>query len=52
MLFGALVLTALISNEVSLLVCGDKTSICISATEIPSLGRASTGNQMLKGNGT
>ena len=49
---GVVAAGALISNEDSLLVCGDKTSICISATEIPSLGRASTGNQMLKGNGT
>ena len=47
---GVVAAGALISNEDSLLVCGDKTSICISATEIPSLGRASTGNQIIKGN--
>ena len=41
---------ALVSDNDSLLLCGDKTSICIQATEIPALGRAATGNQMLKGN--
>ena len=49
---GALAASALVSDTDSLLLCGDKTGICISATEIPSLGRASIGNQMLKGNGT
>ena len=41
---------ALISDEDSLLVCGDKTSICVSATEISVAGRASVGTQVLKGN--
>ncbi len=49
---GSLAASALVSDADSLLLCGDKTGICISATEIPSLGRASIGNQMLKGNGT
>jgi DNA gyrase subunit A len=49
---GTLAASALVSDADSLLLCGDKTGICISATEIPSLGRASIGNQMLKGNGT
>ena len=49
---GTLAASALVSDADSLLLCGDKTGICIAATEIPSLGRASIGNQMLKGNGT
>lgn len=48
---GYIAAGALVSDEDSLLLCGDKTGICISATEIPSCGRASIGNQMLKGNG-
>ena len=47
---GHLVAAALVSDEDSLLLCGDKTGICISATEIPVLGRSTTGNQMVKGN--
>ena len=47
---GHLVAAALVSDEDSLLLCGDKTGICISATEIPVLGRNTTGNQMVKGN--
>ena len=47
---GNIAAAALVSDSDSLLLCGDKTSICIAATEIPSLGRASVGNQMLKGN--
>jgi DNA gyrase subunit A len=47
---NGLVGAALVSDEDSLLLCGDKTGICISATEIPVLGRNTTGNQMLKGN--
>ena len=39
---------AMVSDEDSLLLIGDKTSICIAATDIPALGRASTGNQMIK----
>ena len=49
---GSIAAAALVSNDDSLLLCGDKTSICISATEIPSIGRAAVGNQMLKGNST
>ena len=41
---------ALISDEDNILICGDKSSICISATDIPSLGRASIGNILLKNN--
>ena len=48
---GSITASALVSDDDSLLLCGDKTSICISATEIPAMGRAAAGNQMLKGNG-
>lgn len=40
---------ALISNEDNLLVCGAKNSICISAKDIPTLGRTAQGNQVIKG---
>lgn len=40
----------LVSDEDSVLLVGNKNAICISATEIPSLGRASTGNVMMKDN--
>lgn len=46
---GNVVAAALVSDEDSVLVCGDKTSLCISAEEIPSLGRTSIGNQIIKG---
>lgn len=38
----------LVSDEDTVLLVGDKTSICISATDIPAMGRASIGNQMIK----
>ena len=47
---GKVSAAALISDEDTILLCGDKTSICISATEIPALGRASVGNQLIKNN--
>ena len=47
---GNIAVAALVSDGDSLLLCGDKTSICVHATEIPALGRAAVGNQMLKGN--
>ena len=47
---GTLAAAALVSNDDNLLLCGDKSSICITATDIPSLGRASVGNHMLKNN--
>ena len=46
---GLIVAATLISDEDNILICGDKTSLCISATEIPSLGRVSIGNQLIKG---
>ena len=38
------------SDEDTVLLIGDKTSICINATEIPETGRTAMGNIMLKGN--
>ena len=38
----------LVSDEDNILLVGDKTSICISATDIPAMGRVSIGNQMIK----
>ena len=46
---GSIAAATLISDEDNILICGDKTSLCISATEIPSLGRVSIGNQLIKG---
>ena len=40
----------LINDEDSVLICGDKNSICVSAADIPLLGRATQGNVMVKGN--
>ena len=40
---------ALVEDEDNILVIGDKSSICVSATEIPELGRASIGNMIIKG---
>lgn len=47
---GRIACAALLSDDDSILICGDKTGICLSATEIPVLGRASAGNQLIKGN--
>ena len=47
---GNIAAAALVSDGDSLLLCGDKTGICVQATEIPALGRVAVGNQMLKGN--
>ena len=40
---------ALVSDEDSILIIGDKTGVCISAQEIPLMGRGSLGNQLIKG---
>ena len=41
----------LVSDEDLLLICGDKTSICIKASEIPETStRATVGNIVIKGN--
>ena len=47
---GAVVSAALVEDKDNVLVVGDQTSICISAKDIPSLGKASLGNIMIKGN--
>jgi DNA gyrase subunit A len=47
---GKVAAAALVADEDNVLICGDKTTLCISATEIPSLGRVSLGNQLIKGN--
>jgi DNA gyrase subunit A len=47
---GKVAAAALVADEDNVLICGDKTTLCISATEIPSLGRSSIGNQLIKGN--
>ena len=38
----------MVSDGDTVLLVGDKNSICIAATDIPALGRASIGNQMIK----
>lgn len=45
---GPVSAATMVSDEDTILLIGDKTSICIAATDIPALGRASSGNQMIK----
>ena len=45
---GNVVTATLISDEDNILVLGNKKSICISAKDIPELGRSSQGNQVIK----
>lgn len=45
---GEVTTSLLVADEDNLLVLGNKKSICISAVEIPELGRASIGNQIIK----
>ena len=47
---GPVVAGSLVSDEDMVLVCGDHTSICIKAEEIPSLTRIALGNQIIKNN--
>ena len=47
---GNVVCGTLVSDEDNVLVVGKTKSICISAKELPALGRASIGNQILKNN--
>ena len=47
---GVVVSAALVEDKDNVLVVGDQTSICISAKDIPSLGKDSLGNIMIKGN--
>lgn len=45
---GNVAAAALVSDEDSVLVVGNNKSICISATDIPEVGRASIGNSIIK----
>ena len=45
---GDVIAGTLVSDEDSILIMGNSTSICISATEIPQIGRVSLGNQLIK----
>ena len=45
---GDVVSAVLVDDTDNVLILGDKGSICISAQEIPSLSRASIGNQVIK----
>ena len=47
---GEIAAAALVEDSDCVLVVGDKSSICIEAKEIPTLGRASIGNQIIKNN--
>jgi len=47
---GNIAAIALIEDEDNLLISGDKSSICISAKEIPLQSRGSSGNIIIKGN--
>lgn len=40
----------LVNNEDNILICGDKNSICISAADIPALGKSATGSIIIKNN--
>ena len=44
---GDVVGATMINDEDNILLVG-KTSICVAATDIPQLGRAATGNIMIK----
>ena len=45
---GDLIGAALIDDQDSILLIGKPNSICISATDVPNLGRTSMGNLMIK----
>lgn len=45
---GNVVGAALVADEDNVLIVGDKTSICVSAKEIPLQGRPTVGNQLIK----
>ena len=45
---GIITSAVLVSDEDALLVMGNKNSICISAKDIPELGRPSMGNLIIK----
>ena len=45
---GLVAAASLVADEDNVLVLGDKSSICIAASDIPTLGRVSLGNQVIK----
>lgn len=45
---GLIAAAALVEDEDLVLILGDTNSICVEAKEIPTLGRASIGNQIIK----
>lgn len=47
---GLLVGATMISDEDNILLVGNYSSICISATEVPLLGKLGIGNQLIKNN--
>lgn len=47
---GSITCGALVDDTDLLLVCGNCNAICVEAKEIPLLGRASMGNQIIKNN--
>ena len=46
---GLVAAATLMNNEDTLLILGEKSSICVSGADIPILSRASIGNQIIKG---
>lgn len=47
---GLAAAAALVNDEDNVLILGDKSSVCLSAKEIPNTGRAAAGNIMIKNN--
>ena len=47
---GDVAAAALVEDSESILILGDKSSICIEASEMPILGRSSVGNLAIKNN--
>lgn len=45
---GCIVGAAMVSDEDNILIVGNRSSICVAATDIPALGRTGIGNQMIK----
>ena len=45
---GKVVAATLVEDADCVLILGDKSSICIEASEIPNLGRSSIGNAVIK----
>lgn len=43
-----IVATAMLSEEDNILIVGNTTSVCLSAKDVPTLGRPATGNQLIK----